>query len=141
MHTSQVVDNMAFIGHAKKITRAKNDSELAERLGVSKSHVSQWRRGLLRPTLRILARIKERTGEDLTAYVDLSGIRTPPHIPERTTAAPDRGRRGMETQKLFRKIDQLKSEDEAQIVPLLNAVFDKWKELRDEEGEESGSES
>jgi len=69
---SQVVDNSLFLEHAKKITRARNDSDLADKLGVVKSHVSQWRRGILRPTLRVLAKIKERTGEDLTAFVDLS---------------------------------------------------------------------
>jgi len=70
-HT-QLVDNTVFLRHAKKITGAKNDSDLADKLGVSKSHVSQWKRGILRPTLRVLAKIKERTGEDLTSLVDLS---------------------------------------------------------------------
>ncbi len=62
-------DNSEFLKVLYEITGAENKAELARVLGLNKTQVGHWERGLYKPTLLMLSRIKKRTGRDLTDVV------------------------------------------------------------------------
>lgn len=67
-----MVDNTEFLKRLFDLTGAKTKAELARAIGSSKSKVGDWARGRYAPTLRVLERIKERTGHDLREFVHLN---------------------------------------------------------------------
>jgi DNA-binding XRE family transcriptional regulator len=62
-------DNSDFLARLYAITRAVSKSDLATHIGVNKQKITDYGFGRYRPTVEVLRKIKEKTGEDLSDLV------------------------------------------------------------------------
>lgn len=69
------LDECAFLAHSKFMTTALDtylsgegikDAEFADRIGRDRSMVSKLRRGIVKPTIDLAAKIEEQTGGAVT---------------------------------------------------------------------------
>jgi transcriptional regulator with XRE-family HTH domain len=102
-----MVDNAPILRALFSHSHARNNSELARLLGVSKSKVHDWEKGRYSLTLAQIARIRDRLGIDVTPLVSAAAFPIQDAPPARAVVVSSPGERYKIAPETWQRIESV----------------------------------